>query len=169
MSKENDFETFIQGHQELVSELNDYDSLPLEAKSKDDPFYIAQLLQKDLVQIEPFYRSVAAQFALETLDELVSESITENRLAIGAFRLCALDDSTQRSLNMKGYAFVSGEYNRFVYGRFQGEEAYALQLKNPHFIRPEFDGAPGSLIRVDSLAIPVGGIDHWGLLPRPDN
>ncbi|MCA9334936.1 hypothetical protein KC953_02220 [Candidatus Saccharibacteria bacterium] len=166
---ENDFNDFLQNHQELVSEVNEYNSLPLDAKSKDDPFFIAQMLQKDLTQINPEHRGIVAKFGLDTLEDLVSESITENRLAIGAFRLCALDDSIQQSLNMKGYAFVSGDYSRFVFGKFQGEESYALQLTSPYFIRPEFDGAPGNLLRVDSLAIPVSGIDHWGLLPRDNN
>lgn len=167
MAENLDFSAFLLEHEELTSQINKYNASPLEPKSRDDPFYVAQLLQIDLDK-DPRYVDTMAEYAIETLGKLVTPSIVENRLAIATLRLCALDNQTKQSLSMSGDMVVSGIFHKFIFDRFDEDPSIALQVDDPYFIDPEMRMTPGSLLQINSLAIPVGGIEQWRLLPRTD-
>ncbi len=167
MSFEADFDSFLQGHDELTSEVNKYNAIPIARKGRDDPLYVAQMLQLDLNKA-PEYADTMGDYAVETLDNLVPLSMLENRLAISTLRLCALDNTTCQSLSMSGNMLVSGVYQKFIFDTFDDDLSIALQVTDPYFIDPEMYITPGSLLQINSLAIPVGGIEQWRLLPRID-
>lgn len=168
MNEHEEFKSFLQGHEELTSELNRHNAVPLEGSSKDDPFYIAQMFQIDLDK-DPRYVDIMAQYAVTTLNRLVTSSvITANRLMVGTLRLCALDNLTRQSLMLSGDMAISGVYEKFIFDTFDGDPSIALHVSDPYFIDPEMNMTPGTMIQINSLAIPVGSIEQWRLLPRTD-
>ncbi len=167
MAESMDFESFLAEHEELTSQVDKHNAIALERRGRDDPFYVAQLLQIDLDK-DPRYMDMVAEYAIETVSKLVTPSIVENRLAISTLRLCALDDQTRQSLSMSGEMLVSGVYQKFVFDTYDGDPSIALQMTDPYFIKPEMSMTPGTLLQINSLAIPISSIEQWRLLPRID-
>jgi hypothetical protein len=150
--------------------------VPLEPHASDDPFYLAQLRQRELENLQDLkYASFEAkpstvqvpagtimgQFAQIEVNKFIPAGLKSKRLAISTFMLIVIEAKSQKrtSYTDNEEFLVSGLFNEFDFDEHGRPRSLVVPLMQPRILKPySLQG-----LEFDLVTVPVLNIQDWEL------
>lgn len=150
--------------------------VPLDPHTSEDPFYIAQLRQKEIEKLQSYDKMPIAgtathdktpisvlmgQAAQEEINDVIPEGIRNQRLAISTFVLVILEAKTKKQIPYVDDEefLISGFFDEFAFDENGRPRSLVVPLLQPRILKPR-----GFLdMSFHKVTIPVLEIADWEL------